>query len=214
MAADAGAKKRIGHRLPKTSSAARNSTSRALGRSLLLLILALVLYGTTPLPGDIPGPVGLTVFAVVGSWFLVVLVRQIRVFIQTHGQRQVRFEALATSLYLVVITFALIYDVMAKTPGQFAELTNRVDGLYMTVATLTTVGFGDVHATGENARIVVTLQMGFDLFYIATFAGLVSGIVAKRRAAVTGTGTGIDMSTAPNGEADGSAASTPAADDG
>jgi voltage-gated potassium channel len=190
MGTGADAEKRVAARMPKPSSAAQNSTKRALSRSFLALVLTIVLYSTTPLPNDVPGPVGLTVFSVVGVWFLIVLFRQIRVFVQTHGQRQVRFEALATSLYLVVITFALIYDVMAKTPGAFAGLSNRVDGLYMTVATLTTVGFGDVHATGENARIVVTLQMGFDLFFVATFAGLVSGIVAQRRAAATGVANG------------------------
>ena len=190
MGADEGAEERVAGRLPKPSSTAENSTSRALSRSFLALVLSIVLYSTTPLPNDVPGPVGLTVFSVVAVWFLVVLVRQIRVFVQTHGQRKVRFEALATSLYLVVITFALIYDVMAKTPGAFAGLSNRVDGLYMTVATLTTVGFGDVHATGQTARIMVTLQMGFDLFFVATFAGLVSGIVAQRRAAATGAANG------------------------
>lgn len=183
MGTGADAEKRVAARLPKTSAAARNSTSRALSRSLLALVLTIVMYSTAPLPGDVPGPIALTVFSVVAVWFVVVLVRQTRVFIQTHGQRQVRFEALATSLYLVVITFALIYDVLAKTPGAFAGLSNRVDGLYMTVATLTTVGFGDVHATGQGARIIVTVQMGFDLFFVATFAGLVSGIVAQRRSA-------------------------------
>lgn len=183
MGTGADAEKRVAARLPKTSSAARNSTSRALSRSFLALVLTIVMYSTAPLPDDVPGPIGLTVFSVVAVWFVVVLVRQVRVFVQTHGQRQVRFEALATSLYLVVITFALIYDVLAKTPGAFAGLSNRVDGLYMTVATLTTVGFGDVHATGQGARIMVTVQMGFDLFFVAAFAGLVSGIVAQRRSA-------------------------------
>ena len=183
MGTGADAEKRVAARLPKTSAAARNNTSRALSRSLLALVLTIVIYSTAPLPGDVPGPIGLTIFSVVGVWFVVVLVRQIRVFVQTHGQRQVRFEALATSLYLVVITFALIYDVLAKTHFAFAGLCNRVDGLYMTVATLKTVGFGDVHATGQGARIIVTVQMGFDLFFVAAFAGLVSGIVAQRRSA-------------------------------
>lgn len=194
MGTGADAQKRAGRRLPKTSSAARNETSRALSRSFLALVLAVVLYSTAPLPNDVPGPIALLVFAVVSVFFIVVLVRQIRVFIQTHGQRQVRFEALATSLYLVIITFALVYDVLAKTPGAFAGLDNRVDGLYMTVATLTTVGFGDVHATGETARIIVTLQMAFDLFYIAAFAGLMSGIIAKRRTA------NLQAQAPPNGD--------------
>jgi voltage-gated potassium channel len=195
MGTGADAEKRVAARLPKPSSAAQNSTKRALSRSFLALVLTIVIYSTAPLPNDVPGPIGLTIFSIVGVWFLIVLVRQIRVFVQTHGQRQVRFEALATSLYLVVITFALIYDVLAKTPGAFAGLSNRVDGLYMTVATLTTVGFGDVHATGQGARIIVTVQMGFDLFYIATFAGLMSGIIAARRSVNLQQGQ-----TPPNGD--------------
>ena len=65
----------------------------------------------------------------------------------------------------VVITFfALTYVWLERaSPGAFAELNTRTDGLYFTVATMGTVGYGDVNPVGQAARAVATTQIGFDL---------------------------------------------------
>jgi hypothetical protein len=45
-------------------------------------------------------------------------------------------------------------------------ISTRTDALYFTVATLTTVGYGDVHAQGQIARSLVTLQLLFDVVFV------------------------------------------------
>jgi len=80
-----------------------------------------------------------------------------------------RIQRLLVALYLLVLGFALLYAITsAVAPEQFAGLANRTDALYFSVTTTATVGFGDVHAAGTPARLMVTVQMLFNLIYIGT----------------------------------------------
>ena len=47
-------------------------------------------------------------------------------------------------------------------------METRTDSLYFSVTTMATVGFGDVHAAGPVARVMVTVQMVFNLIYLGT----------------------------------------------
>jgi len=87
----------------------------------------------------------------------------------------VRVRSLITLLYPVVVLFALIYYVMQDSdPTQFESLQTRTDALYYTVITLGTVGYGDVHAVGQAARIVTTIQVAFDLVVIGALIAVAS----------------------------------------
>jgi hypothetical protein len=59
-------------------------------------------------------------------------------------------------------------------PTQFESLQTRTDALYYTVITLGTVGYGDVHAVGQAARIVTTIQVAFDLVVIGALIAVAS----------------------------------------
>ena len=66
-------------------------------------------------------------------------------------------------LFLVLI--AATYFLMAQSdPANFNTHTlTRTDALYFTVTIFSTVGFGDITATSQNARLLVTAQMILDL---------------------------------------------------
>ena len=68
--------------------------------------------------------------------------------------------ALATSAPLFLLLFAGTYFVMDTiSAGSFSEPLTRTDALYFTVTVFTTVGFGDITATTEVTRVLVTAQM-------------------------------------------------------
>lgn len=68
--------------------------------------------------------------------------------------------ALATSAPLFLLLFAATYFVMDKISGSnFNQPLSRTDALYFTVTVFATVGFGDIVATSEGARALVTAQM-------------------------------------------------------
>ena len=58
------------------------------------------------------------------------------------------------------------YVIQTTDPTQFDDLATRTDALYYTVITLGTVGYGDVHAVGQFARVISMIQVAFDLVVI------------------------------------------------
>ncbi len=159
--------------------------SAALLRLLLAVTAAVVAYYVFPFESDgtsVAENPWRTVVAVFAFVILVGLLgRQARALVL--GGRRATIEGLIFLVVLVVLFFASMYVIMA---GQFAELSTKTDALYFSIATLATVGYGDVHAVGQGARIVVTVQMIFDLGYLAVVASVVSGFIRARAAAVRG----------------------------
>ena len=62
----------------------------------------------------------------------------------------------------------------------YRDLETRTDSLYFTLQVLSTVGLGDVHAVGQTARALVTLQMAFDLVFIAAAGSVIASSVRSR----------------------------------
>ncbi|MEV0005745.1 potassium channel family protein [Micromonospora sp. NPDC050980] len=90
---------------------------------------------------------------------------------------------LAVALVAGLLVFALADYVVANTrPGEFAGLRTRVDALYFALATLTTIGYGDVHAQGQIARVAVCAQMVFSIGVVATGASVVFRQMTPRSA--------------------------------
>jgi len=76
-------------------------------------------------------------------------------------------EALATSVPLFSLLFASAYVVMAAiSRSSLGEPLTHTDALYFTVTVFSRVGFGDITAKTETARLVVTAQMIADLLVI------------------------------------------------
>lgn len=90
-------------------------------------------------------------------------------------------EALIQLLTMLITGFAAVYYAMNRDGTQLTSLDTRVDAVYFTVTTLSTVGFGDVAATSQAARLVVTVQIVFDLLFIGV-AVRVFAMAARRRA--------------------------------
>jgi hypothetical protein len=88
---------------------------------------------------------------------------------------------LAVALVAGLSVFALAdYGVAVARPDQFAELTTKTDAMYFALATLATVGYGDVHPTGQLARLLVSLQMAFNLVVLATGASVFVNLLTER----------------------------------
>lgn len=76
--------------------------------------------------------------------------------------------------WAAILVFAAGYWAMAMRHGQFVGIRTRLDALYFTGITMTTVGYGDVYPSGQLARAVVLVQL------VYTLAFLVSGFAALR----------------------------------
>ena len=76
-------------------------------------------------------------------------------------------EAIVWVVAMLVFGFSSVYLAINRGDGEFVGLSTKVDAVYFTSTTLATVGFGDIHASGQAARVAVTLQMVLDLSLLA-----------------------------------------------
>jgi Ion channel len=98
-------------------------------------------------------------------------------------------EALATSIPLFLLLFAATYVVLATiSASSFSQPLSRTDAIYFTVTVFATVGFGDITAKTEVARLVVTGQMIADLIALGLGVRvLLSAVQRGRQRQPTGT---------------------------
>jgi hypothetical protein len=89
-------------------------------------------------------------------------------------------EALATTIPLFLVLFASTYFVMERlSAGSFGVPLSRTDALYFTVTVFSTVGFGDITAKTQAARLLVTGQMIADLVFLGVGIKLIVGAVGR-----------------------------------
>jgi len=136
----------------------------ALVRSAFVTTALVVAYFVLPLDRLSGTPlwlvlcVGLLVLAAMLAYQLLAITRSAH-----PGVRAI--EALATVAPLFLLLFASTYYQMSHSDaGNFsAHPLTRTDTLYFTVTVFSTVGFGDITATSQAARRIVTIQMVLDL---------------------------------------------------
>jgi hypothetical protein len=133
------------------------------------------------LPFDRAATWGAITLLVIGLVALIALIGfQVRAIVLSPFPNLRAVEALATSLPLFLLLFASTYYVMARlSPGSFGGHLTRTDALYFTVTVFSTVGFGDITAKTETARLVVTGQMIADLLILGLGIRIILGAVTR-----------------------------------
>jgi voltage-gated potassium channel len=151
-------------------------------RHVLGVVGLLVIYYAVP-----TGALGISGRTVLSLFLTILGVTILAIAITGQVRRQLaldpeaRVQSLVMLLELVVVVFAAGYYVLEfSTPGQMADLHTRTDSLYFTLSTLTTIGFGDVHAVGQVARVLVIIQMVFDVVFVAAVAATLRGRIRTR----------------------------------
>ena len=149
-------------------------------RSVLVATVLAVLYYVLPL--DRPWDSDTAIRLLIGLLVLAgVMVWQVRTIAGSRypGMRAAGALGLIIPFYLLL--FASTYFVMERaSAANFTQPLTRTDALYFTVTVFATVGFGDITAKPETARVVVIVQMLADLAILGT--GIRVLLEAVRRA--------------------------------
>lgn len=151
----------------------------AAARSLGVVLATLVLYSLLPIRPETA--VAVAVMAGLGLVLLAILFgRQLRRISRAPRPVLAAVEALALVFGMFLTLFAFLYVSMsAADPQAFTEAVDKVAGVYFSLTILATVGFGDISAVSDPARIAVTIQMAMDLVLIGTAVKLL-GVSARR----------------------------------
>ena len=168
----------------------RRLIAGAVLRGLLTTTVLVALYYLLPLdqPWDTGTAVrllaGLLVFAGVTVW-------QIRAITGSRYPAIRAFETLGLIAPFYLLLFASTYFLMEQaSAANFSQPLTRTDALYFSVTVFTTVGFGDITAKSETARIVLIIQMLADLALLGAGVRVLLGAVRRGQQRRSGTGDG------------------------
>jgi hypothetical protein len=153
------------------------SALRATGSSAALVVIYYVL------PLDRSSTAVAVTMLTIGLVALMGLVAyQVRSIVRSRFPLLRGVEALATSIPFFLLLFASTYVVLATiSAGNFSQPLSRTDSIYFTVTTFATVGFGDITAKSDLARLVVTGQMLADLVVLGLGVRVLLGAVQRGR---------------------------------
>jgi len=141
---------------------------------VLLPVGVLLAYFVVPENAD-NAPVGVLLGALLAVAGLVTVTWVIVDEVQ-RAEKRLRPIHLLLALELVVVIFSLVYYwVAAHWPGEFIGMETRLDALYFSLTTVATVGYGDISASGQLARLLVSVQLVFNLVFVAALVGLFQG---------------------------------------
>ena len=132
---------------------------------------------------------GLLVFAGITTW-------QVRTITGSRypGLKAAQVLGLIFPLYL--LAFASTYYVMeGVSAANFTQPLTKTDALYFTVTVFSTVGFGDITARSEPARVVLIVQMLGDLAVLGAGVRVLLEAVRRGRQRRTDTGDDADSAT-------------------
>jgi Ion channel len=150
-------------------------------RSVLIAAVLVVVYYLLPLdrPWDAAtaARLGVGLLVVAG-----VLVWQVRTIAGSRYPGPRAAETLALILPLFLLLFASTYFLMERaSAAAFTQPLTRTDALYFTVTVFTTVGFGDITAKSETARVVLIIQMLADLILLGAGIRVLLSAVQRGR---------------------------------
>ena len=160
----------------------RRLITRGLLRALTGTVVLVALYFLLPLdridsvPLEVSLAIALLALLGVRVWQLRAITRAAHPGVRAIG-------ALAITAPLFLLLFAASYFLMALAdPANFSTPTlTRIDALYFTITIFATVGFGDISATSQSARLLVSAQMILDLLVLGLGIRVLTGAVQRGR---------------------------------
>lgn len=158
---------------PRTSSASSQDQAAArpgplrvawtVLRVVVSIAVLVALYYVLPLDHSTMA-VTVTMLLIGLAGFVVLVAYQVRSIIRSRFPVLRAVEALATAVPFFLLLFAGTYVALADLAfASFGQHLTHTDGLYFTITVFSTVGFGDITAKTETARLVVIVQMLADL---------------------------------------------------
>ncbi|WP_306339234.1 ion channel [Streptomyces sp. AS13] len=164
-----------------TSRPGRRATLSAVAGSIGLSAGLVVAYYLLPMEAALEG--GTVAGLVLGLIAVTALfLWQLRAITRSLYPELRAVESLAALVPLFTLLFATSYFLLERaTPGSFTEPLTRTDALYFTLTVISTVGFGDITAQTETARVMTMIQMVGGILLVGVAArAVVKAVEASR----------------------------------
>ena len=139
-------------------------------RVLLAAGVELALFYALPLDDPDVSPLGF--IALAATALAAILTVQSLAILRSPLPGIRAIEALAASIPLLLLIFASAYVMLATGhSANFTQPLSRSDAIYFSTTVFSTVGFGDISAVSETARLMVTAEMIINLLVLSVVKG-------------------------------------------
>jgi voltage-gated potassium channel len=155
-------------------------------RAFLTAAVLVALYYLLPFDDSGSDASVIVKLALGGLLFIGLMLWQLRAIAQSKNPGLRALEGLFLAVPLFLLLFAAAYYLMSRgNASDFTAPLSRTDALYFTVTIFSTVGFGDISAQAESARLVVTAQMFLDLVILGLGVRIILSAVERGRERLT-----------------------------
>jgi len=165
---------------PSGAPLSRTRLVIAVARIAVTALALVILYVAAPV--DTRTTVeAVVIMAAAGAVFAVVFTHHVRALQHSPYPILRAANLLATTLTVFILGFSLTYLTLAEAnPSAFSEPLGKMSAVYFTVTVLATVGFGDITATTDATRAIVTLQMLSGITLLGVLVRYVVGLASNR----------------------------------
>jgi voltage-gated potassium channel len=154
---------------------------RKLVLTALTALIPLAIYFVIPLDDRLGKVLAVVLVVCAAAALLPLSIRQARLVLRSEQPLFDATRCIVSGLVFLITAFSVAYYVLGTAyDGQINGIETKLDALYFTVTIVATVGFGDVTATGQVARGVVTAQMIVNLAVLAVALRVVSWALKER----------------------------------
>ena len=156
-------------------------------RAIATMTVLLALYYVLPFDVDRPGLSTFGKLALGLALFLGIMTWHVRLIGKSENPALRALEGLFLGIPLFLLLFAAAYFLVSQSDAaSFTSELSRTDSLYFTITIFSTVGFGDISAQTESARLVVSAQMMLDLVILGVGVRVILGAVERSRSRLAG----------------------------
>ena len=160
---------------------APRSTLRKAALTVLTIVLPIAAYFVLPLDKEFGRLLAVLLVVFAAGALIPISIRQAQMVLRSQDPLFDAMRCIVSALVLLVIAFSCAYFVLATSyDNQINGVETKLDAIYFTVTILATVGFGDITATGQAARAVVTGQMVVNFAVLAVALRVVSWALKER----------------------------------
>lgn len=136
------------------------------GETVGVAVGLLLGYSLLPLSGRHRW-LGVALGAALALSIVPIVVRRARRVLRAERPIAEAVAALVVTATLALVFSAGTYYAIAKgNPGSFDGLGTKIDGMYFAVTVMSSVGFGDIVATSQGARLATTIHIVFTLVLV------------------------------------------------
>jgi len=149
--------------------------------TVLTIVVPVVAFFLLPLDSEFGELIAAMLVIAAAASLVPLSIRQAQTVLTSPDPLFDATRCIVSALVFLVVAFSSAYFVLAANyDNQVKGLDTKLDAIYFTITSLATVGFGDITATGQTGRAIVSSQMVVNFAVLAVSLRVVTWALKER----------------------------------